>query len=101
MEQFGVYDRGSSPSSHQYPDPDVAAYVTSYPWGGGDDGGMPSSLRNWSQNPWRGDILHDDHERDPVATTDMNSQDFDDDTHLSVRETSFDPDYEVSDASIM
>ncbi len=66
---------------------------------GEDDGYMPSSLRNWSHNPWRGNILHDDHELDPVATTEINAQDFGDDTHLFVRETSFDPDYEVSDAS--
>lgn len=67
---------------------------------GEDDGYVPSSLRNRPQNPWRGDIIHDDHELGPGATTVMNGQDFDDDSHLYVRETSFDPDYEASDASI-
>ena len=99
-EQFGDYDRGSSPPTHQYPDPDVAAHFTRYPWVGEDHDYVPSSLRDWPQNPWRGDIQHDDHELGPGTTTDINGQDFDDDTHLYVRETSFDPDYEVSDASI-
>lgn len=100
MEQLGGYDRDPSPPTHQYPDPDVAAYFTRYPWAGEDDGYVPSSLRNWPRSPWRGDIQHDDHGLGPGATTDMNGQDFDHDSHLYVGETSFDPDYEVSDASV-
>ena len=99
-EQLGDHDRGSSPPIHQYPDPDVAAHFTRYPWVGEDDVYVPSSLRDWPQNPWRGDIQQDDYELGPGTTTDINGQDFDDDTHLYVRETTFDPDYEVSDASI-
>ena len=100
-DQFGRYGRGSSPPTHQYPDPDVAAHFTRYPWVGEDDGHVPSSLRNPLPNPWRSDSLNDDdHGLDPVANTDTNGQDFDDNSHLYARETSFDPDYEVSDASI-
>ena len=67
---------------------------------GEDDGYVPSSLRNPPPNPWRSDSLDDDPGLDPVANTDTNCQDFDDNSYLYARETSFDPDYEVSDASI-
>ena len=67
---------------------------------GQDDDYVPSSPRNLPQDPWRGDILHHDHGLGPGITTDRNGQDFDDDRHLYVRETSIDPDYEISDASI-
>ena len=67
---------------------------------GEDDGYVPSSLRSPPPNPWRGDILHDDHGLKPVVNTDMRGQDFDDNSPFYARETSFDPDYEVSDASI-
>ena len=99
-EQLGDYGRGPSPPTHQYPDPDVAAHFTRYPWVGEDDGYVPSSLRTPPPNQWRGDFLHDDHGLNPVANTDMSGQDFDDKSHFYARETSFDPDYEVSDASI-
>ena len=99
-EQFGDYGRGPSPPTHQYPDPDVAAHFTRYPWAGEDDGYVPSSLRTGPSNSWREDVLNNDHELDPVANTDVNCQDFDDNSHHYGQETSFDPDYEVSDASI-
>ena len=99
-EQFGGYGRGPSPPTHQYPDPDVAAHFTRYPWVGEDDDYVPSSLRTRPPNTWRGDLLNNEHGLDPVANTYINGQDFDDNSHLYAQETSFDPDYEVSDASI-
>ena len=99
-EQFGDCGRELSPLTHQYPDPDVAAHFTRYPWVGEDDDYVPSSLRSGPSNSWREDDRDNDHELDPVANTDVNCHDFDDDSHHYARETSFDPDYEVSDASI-
>lgn len=36
MDQSEESTYGHWPTTHQYPDPDYAAHITTYPWGGGE-----------------------------------------------------------------
>ncbi|KAL9125829.1 MAG: hypothetical protein Q9217_005026 [Psora testacea] len=56
MEQLEGQNEYSQPSGHQYPDPDSAAYATSYPWVGDDDGYVPAAFQQSSFASFREDL---------------------------------------------
>ncbi len=95
MEHSGLFEYGPT---HEYPDPDDAAYATKYPWRE-EDGYMPSALHGLPSqsleevsragnydDPWRGG--HD------------GSEVLDSDAQGPVRDVRWDPDYQVSEAGV-
>lgn len=90
MEHLDEARSDESSPTHEYPDPDCAAYVTKYPWFGAEDDYVPPRLPDGSEGAWR-----DTHFAQRTARTRQ-------DHALKVpRDTGFDPDYEVSDTEIL
>ena len=83
-----------SQPTHEYPDPDSFSYITRYPWVGEDEGYMPSGLRSQPQNSRRNDSPNS------LVESEKSWHAFNHDTYPLIRETSFDSDYQASDASI-
>ena len=98
MEQFGLSDHSLMPTTHEYPDPDYAAYVTKYPWTE-DDGYIPSALhdlpseflRETSQPGNHGDPWKPRHGRGDVVDSD--AQGFS-------PNVAWDSDYQLSEAGV-
>lgn len=98
MEQFGLSDYGLTPTTHEYPDPDYAAYTTKYPWRE-DDGYLPSALEDLSSkslgNPSRSGSEGGAGKADEQDGGILQS-------HIQepAREAMWDPDYQASVASV-
>lgn len=98
MEQFGLSDYALIPATHEYPDPDYAAYATKYPWRE-DDGYLPSALEELSSkslenpSPSGSDGGHGKADEQEGEVLDFDIQ-------RPAREATWDPDYQVSEASV-
>lgn len=98
MEQFDQSEHSPIHATHEYPDPDYAAYVTKYPWRE-DDGYLPSALHGSSSetlkvSQWAGNY------GSSWKAGDEESEVLDDDTQRPARDVTWDPDYHVSDAAV-
>lgn len=96
MEQVEQLNSRLLATTHEYPDPDYAAYVTKYPWARDDDDYIPSGLQRSPRRAYRDGLegnldsalsqVHDD-------TIDaLNSQYLGTDEDMTI-----DPDYQASD----
>lgn len=98
MEQFGHSYYGRPPATHEYPDPDYAAYATKYPWREEDDY-LPSALEDLSSKSL------EVHSR-PGSDSGLGEAGEDEDENLEfdvqrpAREATLDLDYQVSEASV-
>jgi len=84
--------------THEYPDPDFAAYVTTYPWVGGDDGSVKPNTAEKYNVDWQGGSP-DSSRSDPSAALDSPIEEYIDD-YLMLPAERLDPDYQTSDGTI-
>lgn len=98
MEQFDQIDIGLTHTTHEYPDPDFAAYVTKYPWRE-DDGYLPSALHRVPSESLE-EISRSRNDDRPWRAGDDEDDVLDSDAQGPAREVTWDPDYQVSEASV-
>lgn len=98
MEQFGHSDYGSIPATHEYPDPDYAAYATKYPWREGD-GYLPPALQGSSSKSLE-EPPRPGSDGGPWKAGEDEGEDLDLDVQDPSREVTWDPDYQVSEGSV-
>ena len=92
MENSGQSDYDLLYATHEYPDPDYAAYVTKYPWRE-DDGYLPSALQGlpFSQRGYHGNTWKRGYDGGELLGSDAPGAD---------RDVTEDPDYQVSEACV-
>lgn len=98
MEQFRGSDYGLMSATHEYPDPDYAAYVTKYPWRE-DDGYLPSALHGLPSESLKEIARPGNHEGSWKAGQD-GGEVLDNDAQSPTREVTRDPDYQLSEADV-
>ena len=84
--------------THEYPDPDYAAYVTKYPWRE-EDGYLPSALHGLpsellEENLWSGSHVNTrkiEYDRGEIVDSDAPGP---------ANDVRWDPDYQVSEADV-
>ena len=96
MERFGRSVNGLVPATHEYPDPDYAAYVNKYPWRE-DDGYLPSALHGLSSESLE-DVSRPGNYSSPWKAGEDRGELLDGDARGLSREVTWDPDYQVSEA---
>ena len=98
MERLGQADSGFMHATHEYPDPDYAAYATIYPWRE-DDGYLPSALHDLPSGSLEGVSRYGNDGR-PWTIGDDGGEVRDSDAEGPAREVTCDPDYQVSEAAV-
>ncbi len=86
------------PATHEYPDPDYAAYATKYPWRE-DDGYLPSALHGLSSESLE-DISPPGNYGSPWKAGKEGGEVLDGHARVPSRELTCDPDYQVSEAGV-
>ena len=102
MDQLGIGIGQSEHSpthiTHEYPDPDFAAYITKYPWRE-DDGYVPPALHGLPPASLGGFSPRIKYSS-PGKDIDYQGEIFDSDAQGPARELTWDPDYQVSDPGV-
>lgn len=98
MEQFDQSDYGLMFATHEYPDPDYAAYVTKYPWRE-DDGYLPSALHGLPPESLE-EISRAGVYSSPQKAGDDGGEVLDSVAHGPAKEVTWDPDYQESEAGL-
>ena len=86
------------PATHEYPDPDYAAYATKYPWRE-DDGYLPLALEDLSSKSLEGPSRSGSDSGSGKAGEDEGEV-LEFDAPGPAREATLDPDYQISEASV-
>ena len=98
MEQFGHSYYDIMPATHEYPDPDYAAYATKYPWREEDDY-LPSALEGLSSKSLEAPSRPGS-DSSPGKAGEDEGEVRESDVPGPAREATLDPDYQVSEASV-
>lgn len=98
MDKLKGSDYGLMTPTHEYPDPDYAAYITKYPWRE-DDGYLPSALHGLPSRSLKETARTGNHEGLWKAGEDEGEV-LDNDAQSPAREVARDPDYQVSEADV-
>lgn len=98
MEQSEQAEYDLMHATHEYPDPDYAAYVTKYPWRG-EDGYLPTALHGLPPESLKENL--------PSVTYDSarnfghdGGESVDSDAPEPARDVTWDLDYQVSEAGL-
>ena len=92
MERFVQSDYGFIPTTHEYPDPDYAAFITQYPWRE-NDGYLPSALHGLPSESL-------DEIPRPGKCGDDGGELLDSDAQDTPKGVTWDPDYQMSEAGV-
>ena len=96
MEQFALSEYSLMQTTHEYPDPDYAAYVTQYPWRE-DDGYLPLALHGLPSESLE-EISRPGNHGDPWSVRHIRGEVVDSDAQGLATEVAWDSDYQMSEA---
>ena len=99
MEQSEESRQGSMPIAHEYPDPDHAAYLTRYPWLGGEANLIRLEAPDHQDKPWRR-VSQESPRSDVSAVIDSHTGEVFKNITGFLEADGLDPDYQISDDAV-